>query len=100
MGPSSLVLSGAFILDDVAGARPGDELKTAITNYGYHKRVLGDLLTLKGSERDPIYWATKACQKGTLPRLYLSCGTEDDLFPNNVAMRKQLCDLVVHQVRN
>ena len=32
----------------------------------------------------------KAKQTGTLPRLYLACGTEDSLFPNNTVMRKEL----------
>lgn len=82
--------SGAFILDDVAGTKPGEPLRTDLGSYGYYCRVFGDLLTLKGSERDPLYWAQKALAGGTMPRLYLSCGTEDGLFDKNIAMRDQL----------
>lgn len=82
--------SGAFILDDVAGALPDTPLRTTLGSYGYYRRVFGDLLTLKGSPRDPLYWAQKALAAGNLPRLYLSCGTEDSLFANGVSMRDQL----------
>lgn len=70
--------------------KPGAVIPSGVGNYGYYRRVFGDLDALAGGPRDPLYWAQKAKQTGTLPRLYLACGTEDSLFPNNTVMRKEL----------
>ena len=82
--------SSAFIIQDIAGMKPGAVIPSGVGNYGYYRRVFGDLDALAGGPRDPLYWAQKAKQTGTLPRLYLACGTEDSLFPNNTVMRKEL----------
>lgn len=82
--------SSAFIIQDIAGMKPDAVIPSGVGNYGYYRRVFGDLDALAGGPRDPLYWAQKAKQTGTLPRLYLACGTEDSLFPNNTVMRKEL----------
>jgi len=46
--------------------------------------LFGDLKNLAGSELDPVSWFTKAAQNpAELPRLFLSCGQKDDLYPLN-----------------
>jgi putative tributyrin esterase len=48
------------------------------------KFLLGDLARLSGGEHDPLTWLKKAAQApADLPRLYQSCGRQDDLYPLN-----------------
>jgi putative tributyrin esterase len=50
--------------------------------------VFGDLDQLVGSEHDPAFWLMKAAQEpGHLPKLYLSCGRQDDLYQLNLQFR-------------
>lgn len=69
--------------------KPGAVIPSGVGNYGYYRRVFGDLDALAGGPRDPLYWAQRPNRRA-LPRLYLACGTEDSLFPNNTVMRKEL----------
>jgi S-formylglutathione hydrolase FrmB len=49
------------------------------------KYLFGDLSRLPGSEHDPDVWIKNASAQSTdLPRLYASCGRQDDLYPLNV----------------
>jgi len=49
------------------------------------KSLFGDLSTLSGSEHDPAVWLAKAAQDPTsLPKLFIACGRQDDLYPLNV----------------
>lgn len=86
--------SSAFIIQDIAGMKPGAVIPSGVGNYGYYRRVFGDLDALAGGPRDPLYWAQKAKQTGTLPRLYLACGTEDSLFPITLLCARNWKDLV------
>ena len=46
--------------------------------------LFGDLQKLAGSDLDPVSWFKKATQNpAELPRLFLSCGKKDDLYPLN-----------------
>jgi len=46
--------------------------------------LFGDLQKLAGSELDPVSWFMNAAQNPAgLPRLFLSCGQKDDLYPLN-----------------
>ncbi len=46
--------------------------------------VFGDLKKLHGTEHDPIAWLDRATRSpATLPRLFMACGKQDDLFPLN-----------------
>ncbi len=51
--------------------------------------LLGDFKKLPGSEHDPAVWLQRAAQnpKG-LPKLYIACGRQDDLYPLNVGFHK------------
>ena len=47
--------------------------------------MFGDLEKLSGSPHDPAVWFQKAAQDPThLPRLYMSCGRQEDLYPINL----------------
>ncbi len=47
-------------------------------------RIFGDLQKLPGSAHDPLTWQKKAAQDPSgLPRLYVACGRQDDLYPLN-----------------
>ena len=44
--------------------------------------LFGDLSKLKGSEHDPAVWLKRASRApAALPRLFVSCGRQDDLYP-------------------
>jgi S-formylglutathione hydrolase FrmB len=46
--------------------------------------VFGDLNHLSGSEHDPAQWLADAVKrKITLPRLFMACGRQDELYPLN-----------------
>jgi putative tributyrin esterase len=46
--------------------------------------LFGDLAKMTGSEHDPAVWLQNAARNpSALPRLYMSCGRQDDLYPLN-----------------
>lgn len=46
--------------------------------------VFGDLNNLSGGEHDPAQWLADAVKrKAALPRLFMACGRQDDLYPLN-----------------
>ena len=48
--------------------------------------LFGDLAKLEGGEHDPAVWLQRAARNpAALPRLFVSCGREDDLYPLNRA---------------
>lgn len=48
------------------------------------KTIFGDLHKLTGSQHDPSVWLKKAAADlAGLPRLYMTCGRQDDLYPLN-----------------
>ncbi len=50
--------------------------------YPEFEHVFGDLENLAGSQHDPATWLKQGAQNpARLPRLYLSCGRQDDLYP-------------------
>jgi putative tributyrin esterase len=67
------VLSMVFIK-----AHPGDP------RYAEFEHLFGDLKKLVGSEHDPTVWLEQAAQNpARLPRLFMACGRQDDLYPVN-----------------
>ena len=44
--------SSAFIIQDIAGMKPGAVIPSGVGNYGYYRRVFGDLDALAGGSRD------------------------------------------------
>ncbi len=50
--------------------------------------LFGNLSQLTGSEHDPFVWLQRAAQKpDMLPRMYVSCGLQDDIYPLTVMFR-------------
>lgn len=80
--------SGAFIIDDISGQRPG--YKDMIADYDYYTRTFGDLDKIKGSEKDPLWCLDHAISAGDQPDFYLACGDEDFLLRENRSMREEL----------
>lgn len=65
--------------------------------------VFGDLSKVPGSKNDLFMLARKVAKAPVKPRLYQCCGTEDDLYPDNVrfrdAVRKLPLDLTYEEGR-
>ena len=51
------------------------------------RTVFGDLSKVPGSKHDLFTLARKAAKAPIKPRLYQCCGTEDELYPDNVRFR-------------
>ena len=52
------------------------------------ERIFGD--RDPGGGEDDLHWLVDRSDVGALPALHLSCGTEDDLIGDNVALRDRL----------
>jgi S-formylglutathione hydrolase FrmB len=63
--------------------------------------VFGDLRKVPGSKHDLFVLARKAAKAPARPRLYQCCGTEDELYPDNIrfrdAVRKLPLDLTYEE---
>jgi putative tributyrin esterase len=64
--------------------------------------LFGDLQKLPGSKHDPAFWLQNATtNKFDLPKLYISCGKQDDLYPLSVmfnrACRSANLDVTYHE---
>ena len=81
-------LSGAYILEDIIGLKEGE--RSGIADYGYYRRVFGDLQTVMESDSNPLVCAANAKSTGTLPDVFMACGTEDFVIENNRRMRDGL----------
>ena len=70
--------SGVLSLD-ILRANPNDPRQA---EFAY---LLCDLSKLAGGEHDPAAWLKKAANNpSTLPRLFMACGRQDDLYPLNL----------------
>ncbi len=83
----------AFLRPDLyhAAASFSGVLSLAIMDRTEDKRrsefayLFGDFTKLPGGEHDPAFWLQNAlAQRLTLPKLYIACGTQDDLYPLSV----------------
>jgi putative tributyrin esterase len=55
------------------------------------RHIFGDLEHLSGTTHDPSTWFSQAAQNpGSLPRLFMSCGLDDDLLPLNRMVKQAL----------
>mgnify|MGYP000872694058 FL=1 len=80
--------SGAFIVDNIQGQKPG--YKDMIADYDYYTRAFGDLDHVKWTEKDPLYCLDEAIKAGDVPKIYQAVGTEDFLLKENRAMHEAL----------
>lgn len=81
-------LSGAFVIDDIAGIKEG--YSDDIGDYDCYHHIFGDLEQLKGSPRDPLWCAGQAVRAGNVPQVYMACGSDDFLLEKNREMKKAL----------
>jgi S-formylglutathione hydrolase FrmB len=82
---AALSLSGVLAID-ILKIDPDDERKNEF------RLIFGDLTQLSGTSHDPMFWLNNAAeQSADLPRLFVACGKQDDLYPVN-QMFKAACD--------
>lgn len=87
-------LSGAFIIDDIAGIKQG--YSDDIGDYDCYRHIFGDLEQLKESAKDPLWCVKRAIEAENIPQVYMACGKEDFLLHKNRDMKKKLEELGVH----
>lgn len=80
--------SGAFIVDDIAGQKPG--YRDMIADYEYYVRAFGNLDHVKNTEKDPLFCVDEAVRAGRIPAFYQAVGTEDFLLEENRSMHEEL----------
>ena len=78
-------LSGAVDISEVVRVKKEDPLNKAWIEE--MRTVFGDLSKVPGSKHDLFTLAKKVSKSPVKPRLYQCCGTEDDLYPDNVRFR-------------
>lgn len=79
-------LSGAVDIAEVVREKRSDPGNKAW--LAEMRTVFGDLSKVPGSKDDLFALAKKAARSPVKPRLYQCCGTEDDLYPDNVRFRE------------
>jgi putative tributyrin esterase len=76
-----------FAAASFSGVLSLEHMVAALSDYQYYDEftlLLGDLKKLPGSKHDPLVWLKQAMEnKITLPRLFISCGRQDKLYPLN-----------------
>lgn len=77
-----VALSSALITDEVASLKPGQ--RNEVESYEYYVHTFGPLTKLLGSDMDPKHLASNLVNHSDKPKLYLACGTEDFLYPQNL----------------
>lgn len=82
-------LSGAFMQTELLAGSPSFR---ALVNEGadYPRHIFGTPEQYPGSGRDPVALAARAAEQGQMPRLLLSCGQQDPLYPCNLRTRDAL----------
>lgn len=79
-------LSSALIIDDAVTST--EEHPFEFGRKSYYEAVFGKIENIKGSDKDLEALVKKIMtENGDIPRLYLACGTEDSLLPNNHKFR-------------
>lgn len=79
-------LSSALIIDDAITST--EEHPFVFGRKSYYEAVFGDVEKIKGSDKDLEALVKNInIENGNMPRLYLACGTEDSLLPNNHKFR-------------
>lgn len=74
-------LSAALLLDDFIQAKDGEDVPYMMKR-SYLTSVFGDLTKLKGSDKDYKALIEKMDIQD-VPAIYMACGTEDSLLPQN-----------------
>jgi S-formylglutathione hydrolase FrmB len=78
-------LSGATDINEVVRVKKNEPDNKAWLEE--MRTVFGDLSKVPGSKHDLFVLAKKAAKAAVKPRLYQCCGTEDELYPDNLRFR-------------
>lgn len=81
-------LSSALVVDEASA--PDDSSWFPFLRRSYFQRTFGDLSKISCSDLDLYALAKTRQQEIKLPRLYLACGTDDELVRENRAFRDYL----------
>ena len=81
-------MSSALIVHEIAHMKPGED--NGVANYDYYHECFGDLETVEERDSNPEVLAKKLLDVGRLPKIFMSCGTEDFLIENNRAFHRYL----------
>lgn len=82
-------MSGALLVNGVSERT--DDTSTFFQSRRFAKAVYGDPDAVAGSDRDPLWLAGRlVASGGPLPRIYVSCGTEDSLLAANRDVAREL----------
>lgn len=81
-------LSGAFLTDRIAGQKEG--YRDGVGDYEYYYHTFGDLDQIKQSPKDPFWCARQAVEQKDAPEIYMACGRDDFLLPENRDARAKL----------
>ena len=81
-------LSGAFIVDDIAGKKEG--YTDGVGDYYYYCHTFGDLKQVKDSAKDPFWCMKQAVNSDHHINMYMACGEDDFLVEQNRHFTDQL----------
>ena len=84
-------MSSGIILEEVSHRTPGHG--NAVAPYGFYRTVFGEPSALLGSDKDPRALADAAVKLTEKPKLFLAIGTEDPLYPFNLAFHDHLNEI-------
>ena len=86
---SVISMSAALIVEDILSGRIEKEHLPGVP-LRYYETIFGPRDQLEKSDKNPLYAAEQALARGRAPRLFLSCGTEDFLWRNNLSFHEEL----------
>ena len=86
-------MSSALIIHEIAKMKPGDD--NGMANYAYYRECFGELETVEESDSNPEVLVKRLKEKGSIPAIFMSCGTEDFLIENNRQFHSFLQDIDV-----
>ncbi len=87
-----IAMSSALITDDVASGAIAEHGLPGVP-LAYYRTIFGEPEKIPGSVNDPKALAGRCMEKAERPALFLSCGTEDPLYRNNLAFHEALNEL-------
>lgn len=86
---SIISMSAALIVEDILSGRIKDNSLPGVPQI-YYRTIFGPRDQLENSAKNPVFTAKQALERGNTPRLFLSCGTEDFLWRNNLSFHEEL----------
>ena len=83
--------SAVYIYESVSSTDRNSEF---FETRSYLEGIFGNLETVNESDKNPVWIARQLVRKKLdIPKIYLACGTDDDLLPNNQRLCRELTAL-------